>query len=77
MSTNRKRARLAGELGCFLQMYARKAHAGHNPNDRRYDKKVENAMRRLRAEELSALISGDGDEAAPPEATRGSGDIDG
>ncbi|WP_321884640.1 hypothetical protein [Paraburkholderia bannensis] len=60
-----------------MQMYARKAHAGHNPNDRRYDKKVENAMRRLRAEELSALLSGDGDEAASPEATRGSGDMDG
>nr|WP_223965174.1 hypothetical protein [Burkholderia diffusa] len=59
MSTNRKRDRLAGELGCFVQKYARKVHAGHDPNDRRYDKKVEKAMRRLRPESLSDLLSDD------------------
>lgn len=59
MSADRKRARLAGELGCFAQKYARKAHAGHNPNNRRYDKGAEKAMRRLRPEDLSALLSGD------------------
>lgn len=76
MSTNRKRARLAGELGCFSQMYARKAHAGHDPNDRRYGMKVEKAMRRLRSDELSELLSGDGDETAPPEAMGGTVEID-
>lgn len=60
----RKRGRLAGELGCFVQKYARKAHAGHDPNDRRYDKKVEKAMRRLRPEDLSELLSDDGDPDA-------------
>jgi hypothetical protein len=68
VSTNRKRDRLAGELGCFVQKYARRSHAGHDPNDRRYDRKVEKAMRRLRSDELSELLSGDGDEAAPSEA---------
>ncbi|CAG9264013.1 hypothetical protein BDI4_800025 [Burkholderia diffusa] len=34
-------------------------HAGHDPNDRRYDKKVEKAMRRLRPESLSDLLSDD------------------
>lgn len=76
MSTNRKRARLAGEPGCFTQMYARKAHAGHDPNDRRYGRKVEKAMRRLRSDELSELLSGNGDEAARSEAMGGTVEID-
>ncbi|MBC8721759.1 hypothetical protein [Paraburkholderia sp. 31.1] len=61
MNADRKRARLTGELGCFVQKYARKAHAGHDPDDRRYDKKIETAMRRLRAKDLSELLSGDGE----------------
>jgi hypothetical protein len=59
------RERLIGELGCFAQRYARKAHAGHDPNDRRYDRKVEKEMRALRPDELSELLSGDGDETGP------------
>ncbi|WP_322043727.1 hypothetical protein [Paraburkholderia sp. J67] len=60
MSDGRKRARLAGALGCFVQQYARKARAGGlDPNDRRYDHKIEKTMRRLRPEELSGLLSGD------------------
>lgn len=61
MTADRKQKRLAGELGCFVQRYARKAHAGHDPNDRKHDRKVEKAMRRLRPEDLSELLSG-GDE---------------
>ncbi|TDG18209.1 hypothetical protein EYW47_35405 [Paraburkholderia silviterrae] len=62
MSTNRRRIHLAGELGCFVQRYVRKAHAGHDPNDRRYDKKIESAMRRMRPEVLSDLLTGDGED---------------
>ncbi|MBB3258772.1 hypothetical protein F4827_003641 [Paraburkholderia bannensis] len=61
------RARLAVELGRFVQQYGCKAHRGLlNPNDRRYDKKVEKAMRALRPDELSDLLSGDGDETGQP-----------
>ncbi|WP_322034202.1 hypothetical protein [Paraburkholderia sp. J76] len=60
MSREQKRTRLAGELRCFVQKYARKARAGGlDPNDRKYDHKIERAMRRLRPDELSELLSGD------------------
>ena len=65
MTASRKKMRLAGELGCFAQKYARKAHAGHDPNDRGYDRRVESAMRRLRPEELSALLSGEYGDGEP------------
>ncbi|WP_045461455.1 hypothetical protein [Caballeronia cordobensis] len=66
-----KRARLVGQLGTFVQQYGRKARPGGlDPNDRRYDKKVEKAMRALRPDELSDLLSGDGDEVAPREPRR-------
>jgi len=55
-----KRARLAGELGCFVQKYARKARPGGlDPNDRKYDRKIEKAMRAFRPDELSELLSDD------------------
>ncbi|OAJ51842.1 hypothetical protein A6V36_14825 [Paraburkholderia ginsengiterrae] len=53
--------RMVGQLGCFVQTYARKAHAGYDPNDRRYDKQMEEAMQRLRPVDFSDLLSGDGE----------------
>ncbi|NML33064.1 hypothetical protein [Paraburkholderia antibiotica] len=77
MSAKRKQARLAGELGRFVQQYGRKARPGGlDPNDRRYDRKVEKAMRALRPDELSELLSGDGDELLQPEATGHTVEID-
>jgi hypothetical protein len=76
VTANRKQTRLAGELGCFVQKYARKAHAGHDPNDRRYDKKIEKAMRALRPDELSELLSGYGEINESPRAVGGAIDID-
>ncbi|WP_322032271.1 hypothetical protein [Paraburkholderia sp. J76] len=65
MSEVSKRDRLAGELGCFVQKYARKARPGGlDPNDRKYDHKIEKAMRRLRPDELSDLLSGDSEPDA-------------
>lgn len=58
MSTKRAKSRLAGELGRFMQQYARKAQAS-DPNDRQYDRKLEKKMKRLSPAELSDLISGD------------------
>jgi hypothetical protein len=69
MRSTAKRARLVGQLGAFVQQYGRKAQKKGDPNDRRYDKKVEKAMRALRPDELSELLSGDGDETGQP-ATR-------
>ncbi|MCG5073026.1 hypothetical protein [Paraburkholderia tagetis] len=60
MSTNRKRARLDGQLGCFVQQYARKARPGElDPDDRKSDHKIAKAMRRLLPDELSEMLSGD------------------
>jgi hypothetical protein len=64
MTRTRRRERLAGELGTFVQQYRRKAQRGAEPNDRRYSGKVEQIMTRLRPEELSDLLNDDRDEAA-------------
>ncbi|MFP3796954.1 MULTISPECIES: hypothetical protein [Paraburkholderia] len=75
MRSTAKRARLVGQLGTFVQRYGRKAQKQGDPNDRHYDRKVEKTMRALRPDELSELLSGDGDEAEPP-AMGGTVEID-
>jgi len=71
MTAVRKRARLVGRLGTFIQQYGRKAQKQGDPNDRRYDKKVEKAMRVLRPDELSELLAGDGASEEPVNAMGG------
>jgi hypothetical protein len=56
MTTKRTKSRLAGELGRFVQQYARKAMASE-PHDRQYDRKLEKKMKRLSPSELSDLLS--------------------
>ncbi|WP_211708761.1 hypothetical protein [Paraburkholderia aspalathi] len=67
MTTKRTKYRLAGELGRFVQQYARRAHAS-DPNDRQYDRKLERKMKRLSPPELSDLLSQD--EQEPDESER-------
>jgi hypothetical protein len=67
MTTKRTKSRLAGELGRFVQQYARKAQAS-DPNDRQYDRKFERKMKRLSPPELSDLLSQD--EQEPDESER-------
>lgn len=55
----RRHDRLSSEIGIFLQKYARPKHAGHDPNDRTYDRNVERVVKRMDPEELDALIRGD------------------
>jgi hypothetical protein len=43
-------------VGTFLRQYARKAQRGKEPNDRRYDRRAEADVKRLRPEELDRLI---------------------
>lgn len=66
MLPKRTKSQLAGQLGRFVQQYARKAHKGWDPNDRNYDRKVEEKMKRLSPEELSELLSGEDIEPAEP-----------
>jgi hypothetical protein len=66
MLPKRTKFQLAAELGRFVQQYARKAHKNLDPNDRRYDRKLEDKMKRISPEELSGLLSGEDIEPVEP-----------
>ena len=55
----KKRRVTEADLGLFLQKYRRKAHRGHDPNDRTYDHNVEKKIKRMKAEDVDRLIRGD------------------
>ena len=44
------------ELGTFVRQYARKKTAGHDPNDRKYDRQVERLVRTMPPDELDQLL---------------------
>jgi hypothetical protein len=56
-----RRRRAAGEIGTFLRQYGRSSRKrnGYDPNDRDYDRKLEQAVKRMPAEELDRLMHGD------------------
>jgi hypothetical protein len=60
-SKNDKEA-IAKRMGEFQRQYKRRAHPGHDPNDRGYDRAIEQYIRRLRPEELDVLLNGELDE---------------
>ena len=51
-----KRARKAAALQLFIKQYARKGMPGIDPNDRSYDREIEQMARRLPPKELDALL---------------------
>jgi len=55
---SKRKNKISGELGVFLQQYARKAHAGLDPNDRTYDRELEKKIKAMSAEELGELMAG-------------------
>lgn len=63
MIAKRKTSQLAGALSRFMQQYARKAQR-NEPNDRRYNRKLEEKMKRLSPLELSSLLTDAAEEAA-------------
>ncbi len=56
-----KDGKLAGAVSKFVQQYARKAYPNHDPNDRTYDRNLEQKIRRMKPEVLDALLR-QGDE---------------
>ena len=60
-SKNDKEA-IGKQIGAFLRQYRRRAHAGHDPNDRGYDRGIEQYLRRLKPEDLDVLLNGEEDE---------------
>jgi hypothetical protein len=55
---NKRKKKLQAEIGTFVKQYGRKAHAGHDPNDRSYDRGVEAKIKRMNPEELDELMHG-------------------
>jgi hypothetical protein len=56
--------RRSAQVAAFLRQYARKSHAGQDPNDRRYSREIERMVKRMRPEDFDALLHGpDFDEA--------------
>ena len=47
------------DLSLFIRQYARKAHRGHDPNDRGYCREVEKRVKRMPPEEVDRLIRGE------------------
>jgi hypothetical protein len=66
MATRRTKSRLAGELSHFVQKYARKAGIAE-PNDRQYDRKIEQKMKQIPPVDLSYLLSDDLDDPDQPD----------
>jgi hypothetical protein len=57
------RDRVQREFGTFMRQYGRTAQrGGSDPNDRGYDRKLENRIKQLPPEELDRLLNGDPDE---------------
>jgi len=60
--SKRDKDALAQRMGTFVQQYARKAQKGKEPNDRQYDRGIEEVIRKLKPEELDVLLNGEPDE---------------
>jgi hypothetical protein len=61
---NRKQ-RLQGQLGTFLRQYGRKRTPGHDPNDRRYRRKLEREIKRMDPRDLDELMNRDAEGTEP------------
>ena len=59
-----RKERLAAQIDTFVQQYRRPKRPGKGePNDRQYDRQVEEAVKRMDPQELDALLQGDADES--------------
>jgi hypothetical protein len=54
-----KKQRLAAATARYLRQIGRKAQKGQEPNDRRFDRKLDEKLKRMRPEEVDALFRGD------------------
>ena len=56
---SKRTRKLKGDVGLFLKQYQRKSQSGVEPNDRRYDRKIEKKIKNMNPEELSEIIVGE------------------
>jgi hypothetical protein len=54
-----RRALTVGAVRRFVKQYGRKAQKGIEPNDRTYDRKVEETVKRMKPEQLDELLRDD------------------
>jgi hypothetical protein len=54
-----KRALKAAEIRKFVQQYGRGTRPGYDPNDRSYDREIEQVVSRMSPEELDRLMRED------------------
>lgn len=62
MAGKSRKDRIAQDIGLFMQQCTRKAQHHTEPNDRPYDRKLEERLKRLPPEELGRLLSGEEDD---------------
>ena len=65
---SKRKKKLNADLGNFLDQYGRRAHRGHDPNDRRYDRDLEEKIKRMDPEELDAIIRGEEEDDSPDDS---------
>lgn len=61
LNAEQKRARKTADLQLFVQQYGRKAQKATEPNDRRYDRRLEKAVKTMPPTDLDRIIREDED----------------
>jgi len=59
LNADQRRALKAAGLQRFIQQYGRRAHRGVEPNDRRYQREMEGAVKRMKPEDLDEILRED------------------
>jgi hypothetical protein len=59
LNADQKRALKTAGLQRFIRQYGRKAQKGIEPNDRRYQRETEDAVKRMKPEELDEILRED------------------
>jgi hypothetical protein len=59
---SKKKKKIACDIGSFLQQYERKKEQGYDPNDRGYDRELEEQIKKMSPEELSEIMTGYGSD---------------
>jgi len=59
LKVEQKRALKAARLKVFVQQYERKAQKRIEPNDRHYEREIEETVKRMKPDELDRLLRDD------------------
>ena len=69
---NRRKQKMAAQIGEFMRQYQRKSQGGTTePNDRQYSRKFESKLKRMKPQELDELLHGqEAEPSEPPPAKK-------